>query len=108
MSYRVDVIAFRNFPLARRPGPDEFGMSAAGTVAAARIIPENGSSFTANSLCTRWEEPKPDSSEAAIPIKKTQCQSPSSQTRRTRISTNCVQRNAELKRPEIMIASARG
>ena len=35
-------------------------MSAAGTIAAARIIPENGLPFYAISLYARWEMPHPD------------------------------------------------
>ena len=60
LSNRVDVIGFRNIPLGRRPGPDEFAVSAAGTIAAARIIPENGLHFIAISLYARWEKPHPD------------------------------------------------
>ena len=60
LSNRVDVIGFNNIPLGRRLGPDEFAVSAAGTIAAARIIPENGLPFMAISLYARWEEPHPD------------------------------------------------
>ena len=60
LSNRVDVIGFRNIPQGRRPGPAEFTVSAAGTVAAARIIPENGLPFIAISLYARWERPHPD------------------------------------------------
>ncbi len=59
LSNRADVAGFRNIPLGRRPGPDEFAVSAAGTIAAARIIPENGLSFIAISLYARWEMPHP-------------------------------------------------
>ena len=61
LSNRVDVIGFRNIPQGRRPGPDEFAVSAAGTVAAARIIPESGLGlpFIAISLYARWEKPHP-------------------------------------------------
>ena len=62
MSNRVDVIGFKNIPLGRRPGPAEFAVSAAGTVAAARIIPEIGLPFIAISLYARWEKPHPDTS----------------------------------------------
>ena len=60
LSNRVDVIGFNNIPLGRRPGPDEFAVSAAGTIAAARIILENGLHFIAISLYARWEKPHPD------------------------------------------------
>ena len=60
LSNRVDVIEFRNIPQGRKPGPAEFAVSAAGTVAAARIIPENGPPFIAISLYARWEKPHPD------------------------------------------------
>ena len=60
LSNRVDVIGFRNIPLGRRPGPAEFAVSAAGTIAAARIIPEHGLPFIAISLYARWEKPHPD------------------------------------------------
>ena len=50
LSNRADVIGFRNIPQGRRPGPGEFAVSAAGTIAAARIIPENGLPFFAVSL----------------------------------------------------------
>ena len=60
LSNRVNVIGFRNIPLGKRPGPAEFAVSAAGTIAAAGIIPENGLPFIAISLYARWEKPHPD------------------------------------------------
>ena len=59
LSNQADVIGFRNIPQGRRPGSDEFAVSAAGTIAAARIIPENGLPFIAISLYARWESPHP-------------------------------------------------
>ena len=59
LSNQADVIGFRNVPQGGRPGADEFAVSAFGTVAAARIIPENGLRFTAILLYARWEKPHP-------------------------------------------------
>ena len=60
LSNRADVIEFRNIPQGRKPGPNEFAVSAAGTIAAARISPEDGLPFIAISLYARWEMPHPD------------------------------------------------
>ena len=60
LSNRTDVIGFKNIPIGRRPGPNEFAVSAAGTIAAARIIPESDLPFIAISLYARWEKPHPD------------------------------------------------
>ncbi len=59
LSNQVDVVGFRNIPQGRGPGPDEIAVSAVGTIAAARIIPENGLPFTAILLYARWEKPHP-------------------------------------------------
>ena len=64
LSRRADVFGFRNIPLGRRPGPDEFAVSAAGTIAAARISPEDDLPFYAISLYARWEMPHPDTPTA--------------------------------------------
>lgn len=60
LSNRAKVTALHSIPLGRRPGVDEFTVSAPGTIAAARIIPESGSPFLAVSLYARWEKPHPD------------------------------------------------
>ncbi len=57
LSNRTKVIHFRSIPLGRKPKVDEFSVSAAGTIAAARIYPERGAPFLAVSLYARWEKP---------------------------------------------------
>ena len=60
LSNQARVSALHGVPLGRSSGVDDFSVSAPGTVAAARIIPETGSPFLAVSLYARWEKPRPD------------------------------------------------
>ena len=59
LSDRVTLVPFRNIPLGRRPAPDEIAVSAPGTLAAARVVPEVGHPFVAVSVYARWEKPHP-------------------------------------------------
>ena len=59
LSDRVTLVPFRNIPQGRRPAADEIAVSAPGTLAAARVVPEVGSPFVAVSLYARWEKPHP-------------------------------------------------
>ena len=59
LSARVKLLKLRSIPQGRRPGQDEFAVSAPGTIAAARITPWTGEPFIAVSLYARWERPHP-------------------------------------------------
>ena len=58
-SNRVTLIPFRTIPQGRRPAADEIAVSAPGTLAAARVVPEAGNPFVAVSVYARWEKPHP-------------------------------------------------
>ena len=59
LSQRVALSEYRNTPLGRRPASDEVAVSAPGTIAAARIVPETGKPFVVVSIYARWEKPHP-------------------------------------------------
>ena len=59
LSERVELEALKSIPPGRRPKPDEFTVSAPGTIAAAHIIPTVGAPFIVVSLYARWEMPHP-------------------------------------------------
>ena len=59
LSDRVELNDLRSIPQGRRPEPDEIAISAPGTIAAARIVPETGKPFLAVSIYARWEKPHP-------------------------------------------------
>lgn len=59
LSDRVELAELRNIPQGRRPEPDEIAVSAPGTIAAARVVPQTGEPFVAVSVYARWEKPHP-------------------------------------------------
>ena len=62
LSGRAAISGLRNVPnvpLGTELQPDEFNVSAAGTLAVARITPDTGDPFLAVSLYARWESPHP-------------------------------------------------
>ena len=59
LSGRAAVSGLRSVPLGTEPQPDEFNVSAPGTIAVARVLPETGDPFLAVSLYARWEAPHP-------------------------------------------------
>ena len=60
LSDHAEVAHFKNVPQGpHRPKPDEIVVSAAGTIAAARVVPSDGKPFIAVSVYARWETPHP-------------------------------------------------
>ena len=59
LSNRADIIEFRNVSPGTAPESNDFVVSAPGTIAAARVVPSEGTPFTAVSLYARWEKPHP-------------------------------------------------
>ena len=59
LSERVELQALKSIPPGRRPEPDEFTVSAPGTIAAAHVDPTTGAPFIVVSLYARWEMPHP-------------------------------------------------
>ena len=59
LSSRAEVTEFRNLPQGSKPELNDFAVSAPGTIAAARVAPNEGMPFIAVSLYARWEKPHP-------------------------------------------------
>lgn len=59
LSDRVALQKFHNVPQGCIPKKDEIAVSAAGVIAAARVIPKIGQPFIALSIYARWERPHP-------------------------------------------------
>lgn len=59
LSDRVRIEWFKQVSPISETEPDEFAVSGIGTVAAARVIPEDGEPFIAVSMYARWIRPHP-------------------------------------------------
>ena len=59
LSERIELEALKSIPPGMRPKPDEFTVSAPGTIAVARVFPTVGAPFIVVSLYARWEMPHP-------------------------------------------------
>ena len=59
LSNRLDLFELQSVPPGSIPDSNELVVSAAGTVAAAHIVPKDGIAFIAVSLYARWEKPHP-------------------------------------------------
>lgn len=59
LSDRIELVEYRSIPLGPVPQPNEFVVSAPGTIAAAQVVPKEGTPFIAVSLYARWEKPHP-------------------------------------------------
>ena len=59
ISGRAGVLKLKNIRQGGTPTPDEIAISAAGTIAAAHVLPGKGEPFIAVSIYARWERPHP-------------------------------------------------
>ena len=59
LSDRVQLQKFHSVPQGCVPKKDEIAVSAAGVIAAAKVIPNNGKPFIVVSVYARWERPHP-------------------------------------------------
>lgn len=59
LSDRAAIVELRSVPLGSIPGSNEFVVSAPGTIAAAQVVPSEGTPFIVVSLYARWEKPHP-------------------------------------------------